>query len=345
MRLKVLHIICTLITLVNAASLFAQIDPCLTLLKDARQFSDNGLYDQAIAKANESIALCELSRDDRIDAYKLLFINYLAIDNLEMANETVARILKINPNYEPDKQLDSPEIIAIFQKYKPLVSLAAFIQGGLNYGLVDVQKTYSVVTSNDADGLDNYKALPGLQLGAGLEYRVWKNAWIRLGGFYRQSRYSIALDDIQNQVVTYDEKINFLDINPGIRYYFRSRELQPFVGLGGQFSFLISSLGNITRGEEFDLVDRTEQRNTFFAGYGAEVGLSYKKRSFLFQLSTRYDRFNGNIVNPEYRFNNLDVVFKYYYLDNDFSLSNFQVNLAIAFAIRYKNSLSTQSAK
>ena len=94
----------------------AQIDSCITYLKNANTSYDQRDFDGAIKLLNQAISNCNLDRADKIQAHKLLAMSYLGIDNLESADKEAEVIMKINPNYAPDKFKDDPK----YSVYSPL---------------------------------------------------------------------------------------------------------------------------------------------------------------------------------------------------------------------------------
>lgn len=320
----------------------AQTDPCLTYLKDANLKSEQGWYDQAIELAQKSLKDCDLDKSDKISAYRLLIQNYIEIDNLEEAAKAVSEIMKLNPNYEADKLVDSPEIIQLFERYKPTAVLTGTFYGGLNYSSAKASKTYSVVTDNDTEGLDNYQNVTGFQIGLGIEYKVFNSLWLESGIQYRNSAYKIQIPNVEGRTVSYQEDLNYLDLPLNVKYYFFKGTIKPFVKVGINLSFLNSALGNLSRDEVSDIVNRISQRNSFNLGYDLGMGLSYKKKGLGVQLAINYLVNPNNLNKDGTRYENLDLIFKYYYLDNDFVLNNFQVNLGISYDLVFKNVLTKE---
>lgn len=332
---------CTVVFSALFTGLAAQSDPCLSYLKDAQQKTDEGRFDDAVALAQKAMSDCDFSKKDRIDALKFLILNYLAIDDIEAAERAAAEVMKIDPNHEADRLRDPVEVIAIFRKYRPAPVLTAYIHGGVNRASVESIQTFSVVGQNDAPGLDNYTGNPGWQLGAGLEFRVWKNLWLLAEGQYRSSGFSHTLDSVQGQQVDYSERLGFIDVNTGARYYLGKGRLQAFGEGGFHAGFMVSALAEISREQELDIVNRSAQRNSVFTGYWLGAGISFRQKGLRFQLGARYTANSGNVVDPDNRFDNLGIVFKYYYLDNDFLMNHIQFRASVVYVLRYKNLLET----
>jgi hypothetical protein len=158
---------------------------------------------------------------------------------------------------------------------------------------------------------------------------------------YRKSGYSIDIPNVQGRTVSYKEDLNYIDIPIAAKYYFLKGSFQPFVQAGVNFSFLNSALGELSRDDINDIIDRTPQRNTFYVGYFGGVGLAYMFKEFSVQAGFNYLWVPENLNKEGTRYDNLDAVFKYYYLDNDFTMNNMVLNLGFTYTLAYKNVLAT----
>jgi opacity protein-like surface antigen len=320
-----------------SSAVSAQMDSCLTYLRDANLQYEDGWYDESISLLKKSLSDCDLSKDEQIETRKVLILNYLAIDNIEKAEESTAAIMKLDPNYEVDKAKEPAEVILLFQKYKPTAYVKILALGGSNFSVVDASETYSISTDNSEEDLSNYKSKPGFQFGLALEYRTYKNFWIQTGAWYRQVSYSNELHNIQDRTINYSEDLGFLDVPVQVKYYLSENKIQPYVEAGLNLSFLSNSLGELSRDDVKDIVNRTDQRNQFQLGYSAGAGLSYNLKNLSFQAGIKYTNTPSQLNKDGSRYDNLDLVFKYYYLDNDIALDNLQLNAGISFNLIYKN--------
>jgi hypothetical protein len=319
------------------AGLFAQTDTCVLSMKNANTDFEQGSYDDAIKLLNSTLGHCPLSTDDKIQANKLLIMSYLAIDNLEAADKAAATIMKLNPNYKPDKFKDDPKLSALFDKYKPEPVFDIGIFGGLNIPSVHVINTYSIVHADDATGLATYSNKLGFQLGIEAEYKGYKDFWVQAGFQFRETSYEHDLDSIEGETVTYVEKMTYFDFPVSLKYYFLKKKIHPYLQAGADFSFLSDALSTTSRAGESDIVDRTDLRNTFSVGYFGAVGCSYKYNSFLFYADVRYIYFPQQVNKVNTRYDDPINLWKYYYIDDDFSMNNMQVNIGASFILKYKN--------
>lgn len=332
-----LYICCLIGFLFSTLSSYGQIDSCITKLQTADQKFNDGFFDDAILILNGVIGNCNLSKADEITSRKLLILAYLDIDELEQAEESASKIMKLNPNYLPDKLRDRADYISIFSKYKPtpVFSLGAHV--GTNSSQLTTIKTYSILYDNDTPGLANYQSQLGFQVGVNAQQRVYKSFWIELGAQFRSSTYLNTLFYIENSTVNYSEKISYFDFPIQAKYYFLTNRFKPFVYGGLQASVLNSALGELTRDEFIDIVNRKVQRNSFSVGYFGGFGISYMFKSLNFELGSRYVYYPDQLNKAGTRYENLSSVFKYYYIDNDFRMDLFELVFSVKYSIKYKN--------
>ena len=229
MKKKTSLIIIALIAGVSVTNLNAQTDSCIVNLKTANLNFEQRDFDGTIKLLQKTLNECSFDKEDKIQSHKLLALSYLAIDNLEAADKEAEAIIKIDPNYTPDKFKDDSKLIALFEKYKPIPVFRVGISAGINRTMIDVVNTHSIIHDDDAENLGTYNGKTGFQLGMSAEYRAYKNLWVQLEGQFRQSNYEHILNNIENTTVNYSEKLSYLDIPLSGKYYFLEGALRKFV--------------------------------------------------------------------------------------------------------------------
>jgi hypothetical protein len=284
-----------------------------------------------------TLADCNLDKNDKIQANKLLIMSYLKVDNLEEADKTAAEIIRIDPYYKPDKFKDDPKLSALFEKYKPTPMFRMGLYGGINFSSIDEVQSYSIVHDDDAEGLDTYNGQMGFQLGAFAEYKAYKSLWVELGFMYRQSKYEHILDSIEGSTVNYSEKLSYFDVPLSVKYYILDGTISPYVEAGATFSFLTDALSTTSREGEKDLVNRTDYRNAFSVGYFGGAGVVYKMKAMQLFAGVRYSYYPENVNKEGTRYSDPVNVFKYYYIDDDFRMDNLQINVGVSYTLSYKN--------
>jgi len=319
-----------------SVSVNAQTDPCITHLKDAGTMIEEGLYDEAIGILKSTLADCSLSDEDKIEAYKALIIAYFAIDELENADDSAFAIIKIYPNYKADKLRDPAEMIALFEKYKPQVIFKMEVFGGINTSSTEASQTYSIVSDDDTPGLANYESQTGFQIGVSTEYKLWKSLWGSGGLAFRRTSYKNSIPNVEGRTIFYKENLDYFDLPLGLTYFITSSRLRPYIKAGAQLSFLSSAVGQLSRDDISDLVDRNIQREEFMLGFFGGAGVTYDYGNLSFRLGIDYKFYPGNVNKEGTRYENLESIFRYYYLDNDFSTDLLQVNIGVVYNLGFK---------
>jgi hypothetical protein len=83
-------------------------------LAEARQAYEALDFELAIARASQALDAERLSRDDRIVAYELLGFAYGALDSARQAVASFRELIFLDPDREPDVNLVSPRITALY---------------------------------------------------------------------------------------------------------------------------------------------------------------------------------------------------------------------------------------
>lgn len=336
--MKSIGILITLIALFSASLLRAQNTSCITKLKDAGLLIEEGRNDEAIDILRDALDNCNYKDEDQIQAHKALILAYFEIDDLESADASAAAIMRINPNYKADRLRDPDEMIALFDKYKPKAMLRVGVFGGINSSFAEASATYSIVTEDDTPDLANYESETGFQIGVNAEYRLWKELWVSTGLAFRRTSYSNSIPDVEDRTIFYREDLNYFDVPLGLNYYFTQSNLKPYLSLGGQVSFLTSAVGELSRDDISDLVDRNVQREEIMFGFFGGAGVSYQNGNLAFRLGVNYTLYPQDVNKEGTRYENLESIFRYYYLDNDFTLDLLQINAGVTYNLGFKTS-------
>lgn len=331
--MKTLLAFLVLITL--RISVFGQTDTCIQHLKDANSDFANGLYDQTLTHVRIALRNCPLDKTDKIELYKLLILSNLSIDNLEDADKGAEQILRLDPNFKPNKLKDDPKLTEVFVRFRPVSSLAIGMVGGFNQTRIEPQKTYSVTRDNNHP-LARYKTRTGFQLGVFLQKRLVQNLWLKGGFEYRESGYRHLLDSVLGSLVNYSEVLKYYEFPVQLKYEFTNKTLRPFVYAGAKFSFLGSAISTTTQVEKKDLVDRTNLRNFLTIGYGGGVGVSYQIKAFQVFIQADYCQVSQNVNKKGTRYNDAINLFKYYYVDDDFWMHHTSISVGGMYNLIYR---------
>lgn len=111
-------------------NVLGQDENCVNNLKIAQNNFDDGDFDDAITLITNTLKDCDLDKQDKINAYEILILCYLTIDNLKAADDAVSKILDLDPIYKPNKLKNDSRLIKIFGQFKTMPTFSLGIEGG-----------------------------------------------------------------------------------------------------------------------------------------------------------------------------------------------------------------------
>jgi Outer membrane protein beta-barrel domain len=192
----------------------------------------------------------------------------------------------------------------------------------------------------------------GYQVGTNFNVYLSRRFEIGLEIWYRNLNFQFKNDNLLGFVeLNYTENQTLLEVpllfkfNFGDNYnfgkdrrYLKNR-LNPYVFLGGSVSNLLSAKSTANRrdqtgGESTPLsiedtdIDMADLRRRLNYNAVGGLGIEYKRGRNILALEVRYNYNLQNIVKPENRYNNNELIFKYGYVDNDMLLNNLSFNIA-----------------
>lgn len=327
----------TFFCITAAGNVYSQSDSCAVYLKSGNKSYEERYYDTAIEYLTKALDECSLNKEEKIQANKILALSYIGIDDLENAEDRASRIMRIDPTYEPDKFSDDPEYVALFSNfvYTPVQRFG--LSAGINRPFTNVSNTYSIYHGQDASDYSEYKEESGFQIAGNYEIRVMKKLWLNAGVQFRVTNYTHLIKEVENTTIDYSENMQYFDIPLSVKYYFLQRRMQPYVSAGACYSLLTSAVSTSSRDKINDIVDRLEYRNTSMAGFFGSAGFIYKLKSFYGFVDVKYCVYPDNVNKEGTRYADEVNVFKYYYIDDDFTMDNLQINAGILFNLVYRN--------
>lgn len=296
-------------------SIPAMLKPCL----------DNGFSDQ-----------------QKVEAYWLLTQTYLFLDDPISAEDSYLKLLKKDPLFEVNKDLDPVDVVYLSEKFTTRPRFVLSTHFGLNLTMIDVIHPYSLTA---VEGIDEYSAKVGIQGGVSVEYIISDNlsAGFELNVMQRQYQFSKSLFSVDFQ--EFSETQTILDLPLIVRYRFDAGKFTPFIYGGISGHYLLGATGEAVLYDrirsfqsgaedgfsEFQVdgpaVDLSDQRQSltysFVAGAGVLIPLKYN----FIKLDLRIMQGMKNIVNEDNHYGNNELIFRYAYIDDFKRLNNVLINV------------------
>lgn len=323
---------------------YSQENSCLSKLKKAQELFDSGLIEE-IPFMLDSCLKDGFNKEQVLQAYRLLIQVYLFDYNQEKAEKTMLELLSNFPEYTIHAN-DPVEFVNLFNQFQTKPKFSFSINSGLNLSDVTVIENYSTGNLNN---LKSTYRTGGIKAGFRLSFEKYLSAktWITLGVGYSFAGYEVEEKmNFDRELLTFSEKMQYVNVPLYFNYSFKkSGKITPYVFLGGQYSYLLKSEGEINRrglGENaasYDLsgvatdIANTRYRNTFSALGG--IGMRFKISSGYLRANLYYTRGINSYVKDDNRFSNHENLFHYNYIDDDIKLNFFNFTLGYSY-IFYK---------
>lgn len=330
---------------------------CAQTLRLARSTYDQGRLHELRGLVEKCLA-DGFTKQEKVEAYKLLTMSYLYLEEPERADSSMLLLLQTDPFFEYNEDVDPQEFIGLYNTFrtKPIFNI------GLKLG---VNTTFNNVTANyyvSANGKGKLEYAPqiGFQLGLSFEKAIFQNSKM---GFlkrltlapeilYVPRTYGISnsqplLNDAStSSVSTFDGSVNqnWLDLDVLVQYRLakakkgKKSTFNPYVTLGPSVSYLLGSTlqavhtfksGNVTSGPDLDV---TTTVNTLVFSVVAGAGVKIKVGGIYLTGDIRYQHGLSNITNPAKR-TNLESAFDYGYVPDDYTINNVSIMIGGSYPV------------
>lgn len=341
--------------LILAVALEGLAQNCAQTLRLARSTYDQGRLHELAPLIGPCLKLGNsgFSKQERVEAYKLLTLSYIYLEEPEKADSAMISLLETDHFFEPNQALDPEEFIGLYRTFRTKPIFSWGIKGGLNMSLPNVTSNYYI--ANNAKGNGQTTGKIGIQIGLVFEkqlFQRWKRQqWQRfrlapeLLLVQRAIDYSNTLflnyqSGSDPQTITnlvYSESQSMIDLNVMLRYRLRPKsKFDPWVSLGPSVTYFLSSAvpasttrgttGNVVSGADVDITS-SYKTLTYSATLG--VGARYKVGSLYVTLETRYQYGLVNVVNESKRYNS-QLALDYGGVLNDYTVSSVQLLVGVS---------------
>lgn len=318
---------------------YAQDDCTVKLLQAEKLYAEG-----KIEKVPDLIDNCiesGFNKENKINALRLLTLVYLYEDNQEEAEATLLRLLKVDPEYQINRNLDPIEFIRLHSLYN---TESVFSLGLVLGGVISTPRliqTYSGYDFNEAETKYSSSGL-GFSIGIKAIYHLNDNIDISFEPKFSQFSYSVNENVSESTVFNGVETLSYIDIPiVGSYYFYEYREASFYADLGFSYSQLVAAKMNeqfteYTNSEHAEIkgssIVMNDKRQGYLISGLVGVGVKYKMKRDNIQLNVRYNFGFNNITIPEkrddyqyYEDEDESLSWKYHYVDNDFSISNFTI--------------------
>ena len=313
---------------------------CAFTLREAQSLYDQGLI-ETIPDMLQGCIKDGFTKEERLNAYKLIILSYLFDDDQDMANEEMLAFLKRYPEYEITPT-DPIEFTYLYNTYdtEHKLTYGVCFGGNMTHGFIT--EPFSVFDLNTASDQVYKPSGIGLSGGLRLNFLLATNLELSVEGIFNQNKFTNEQGTLFDfSTLAHTETHIRIDVPLTVTYDFPVGNLVPYLRAGGQMGYLLSAGWEGTR----SYPDKTEidpvsggslnvsilrKQINFWAVAGG--GLKYKIPNGYVILDLRYNigltEQNDPANNRYTASDDVQNLINYYlYTDDNFVLNNFIISL------------------
>ncbi len=301
---------------------------CVQSLRDAEKTYEAGRINEVEGMVLPCIRNEGFSKFEKLQAYRLIILSKLFDNREEEANQYFMEMIKTDPEYKANPVTDPSEYINLFNSYRTNPIFAIGIKAGMNFTTPNAFVPYGVYNTGGSTG--TYKASLNAQFGVNAD--VYLNKKFSLGAdlllSFKKFQYKNILLDYSE--LTAKETQMWLELPVVLKYTMGQKKTRFYLQGGGAISMLFSAKSNIIRKETNTQsneaigpdVNMMSMRNKFNYSLIGGAGVRYKAGYGYVVLDVKYMYGLNNISNPDKKYSNSDLIYKYGYIDNNFTLNS-----------------------
>lgn len=249
---------------------------CAQTLRLARSIYENGRLHELPELMGDCISKSEWSTQERVDAYKLLTLSYIYLEEPEKADEMMLNILKTDPEFKPNDNIDPAEFVALWRTFRTEPVYRLGVKVGANATQPNV---HSYTPTNE--GTENYDYGVGFQGGFSGEIAIFNDKLFLNPELY----YNIKSFKVNNTFFEDDQKttgtikLNWISLPISVQYPLHvgrnkiDPKWTPYVAGGISLDYLLAVQAELT-------TEITDQSDVTTSSSGPEAKRQYASFNF-----------------------------------------------------------------
>jgi hypothetical protein len=321
---------------------------CATFVKDLDQEYNNGHYDVCFAMLKKGFGKCTFSKREKEDIWLTSALVNLERDNILEVRKCFVNLLKNNPLFTPKEGIYRQSFYTHFKTIEVRPLIVAGIRSGFNLPNYKTTNVFSVL--NNVDYSLQYQSVPGYQAGVYIEYQFFSNITLGAEIDYSTANFKRSLSAPGERfALDYSETLSFLDGHFDIKKYFGRGKFKPYISGGICLSMLQKSSAQINvkysrtdpYTKEIDhfassmSIDQKPFRNQQPTYLTAGLGCAYRIKNFIISVDARFMNGLSNMINPDKRLNNTELLYNFYYIDNDVFMRKTTFSASVGYVFKY----------
>lgn len=303
---------------------------CTQTLRTARATYDQG-------RLHELPALLEgclrngFTQQERVEAYKLLTLAYIYLEEPTKADESMLNLLRTDHYFEINPATDPAEFIGLYKTFRTTPIYRIGIKIGANGSQPNVMES---VEANE--GTSEYKSGISVQFHAVADIPLSKSLTLtpELGLMQRGFKYTNTISYPDSSfTTTASEKQTWISLPVTLQYQFNRFSFKPYIGVGVQADYMVASTisaERIRNGFQFlqqESTDVKDQREPLNLSALIAAGARFRLGGGYIVTEIRFAYGLMAVSNKESAFKNDAIAFKYGYADSIFKVNSLSLTV------------------
>lgn len=325
----------TIAAFISLFSLPAKAQNCVVILRQAENLYKEGKIEQIppLIKPCTDNQNSTLRKNEKLQALRLLTLVYLYEDQKKRASQTMLRLLQTEPEYEINATAEPAAFVRLFQEFSAQPKWAIHFSAGTNLSNIHQVEPYGTHNLNQYSEI--YFSRPAFQVGLGAKKYLKKNFDLQAEAFFARNTMISELRFGFTNIRFKENQMRFVfPVSAG--YTLSQNKFRPYLRAGTALSWLNRSSAQVVRsynensqishdqitGQDIDMTTHRKKLNLWIS---AAFGLKYKISHALLFAEIRYNY--GLLNQVASRYNNPELEYNYWYIDNDFRMNDIWISL------------------
>lgn len=326
---------------------------CVQTLRLARATYEQGRLHEIEGQLAKCLLPSGFGKDqkqERVEAYKLLCLSYIYLEEPDKADEAMLNLKKTDPYYEPNEAVDPAEFVALYNTFRkePVYRIGAALGG--NFSQPNISELV-YVTEFTADS--KYKQAFAIQFGAVADVPLSlfgaHKKWTLHGELlYQQRKFQISQQESRGTDPTTGVELfnqlqgvetqNLLTLPVMLQYrIINNDKFNPYVGFGVSAELMLNRklTAEKLRDGQPSVPEKSEdfEHNTYNLSALISAGAKVPIRPGVVILELRYAHGLTNITTAEHAYANEALVLDYGFADSIFKMSSIALSVAYVYEV------------
>lgn len=330
---KSIILVVFLVATLTGQHTFAQ--SCAQTLRLARSTYEQGRLHELPALLEKCLNSSEFTKQERVEAYKILTLAYIYLEEPDKADETMLKILQTDNYFEVNNQVDPAEFIALYKTFR---TTPTFRIGG-KAGIAITKPSLSGAQWAN-EGTSSYKQGVGFTGGISAEIPLTKTRFVLNPElFILLPSYSLTnvrtFESIGDFETTMDVSQSYASLPLSVQYSLLNRKskLNPYVSGGFTTDFLLSAsktaVRRLVENQSVDSKTYTSKKDfeNINLSLHASAGIKYRFAGGFLLAEVRYRYGLLNVNTAASAFQTTEAAWNYRTIEGIYSLNALQVTL------------------